>query len=150
MPNRILATRAFAVTMAVYCMAPAHADSSPELSLSYFQREVQPIFLVKRPGNIACATCHAGAASSNFRLQPLKPGSFFWDAEQTQKNFEAAKQFVALGKPLNSRLLTHPLVASAGGDPFHGGGKHFASQESPEWQLLAAWVNGRTANGESR
>ena len=140
---RIAAIGALVVTAGMVGAASVFADSSSgELSLSYFQHEVQPLFLVKRTGNIACATCHAGAASSNFRLQPLKPGTFFWDAEQTQKNFDAAKQFVSFGKPLNSRLLTHPLATAAGGDPFHGGGKHFASQRDPEWLVLRDWAMG--------
>ena len=120
------------------------AQSAPEPNFDYFKTEVQPIFLVKRPGNIACATCHAGAASSNFRLQPLKSGTYYWDDEQSRKNFDAAKQFVAIGKPLNSRLLTHPLATNAGGDPFHGGGKHFVSQQDPEWIVLRDWAMGAT------
>ena len=38
----------------------------------------------------------------------------------------------------------HPLARGAGGDPFHGGGKHWESQTDPEWQTLAAWVKGAT------
>jgi len=41
-------------------------------------------------------------------------------------------------------LLTHPLAASAGGDPFHGGGKHWRSQQDPEWQILKMWASGAT------
>ena len=131
----------------LYLFAPAlFAQSSPvELSYEFFRDEVQPLLLVKRAGNIACATCHAGAASSNFRLQPLRTGEFFWDEEQSKANFTAAKQFVSPGaNPLNSRLLTHPLAASAGGDPFHGGGKHWSSQQDPEWQILKQWAAGAT------
>jgi hypothetical protein len=49
---------------------------------------------------------------------------------------------VVVGKPLASPLLLHPLAKDAGGDPFHAGGKHFKSQDDPEWQILAAWVRG--------
>ena len=42
---------------------------------------------------------------------------------------------------LKSRLLTHPLEEQAGGDFYHNGGKHFASQNDPEWQTLRNWVN---------
>ena len=41
-----------------------------------------------------------------------------------------------------SKLLTHPLAIAAGGDPNHGGGKHFASQQDPEWSILKAFVFG--------
>jgi hypothetical protein len=41
-----------------------------------------------------------------------------------------------------SPLLRHPLAQQAGGDPTHGGGKHFESQDNPEWLILKAWVFG--------
>src|SRR5437762_13779577 len=66
-----------------------------------------------------------------------------WDEEQSRKNFEAWQRVVVPGDPTASRMLMHPLAAEAGGDPFHAGGKHWQSQDDPEWQTLAAWV--RTA-----
>jgi YVTN family beta-propeller protein len=45
---------------------------------------------------------------------------------------------------LKSKLLLHPLAVEAGGDPGHDGGKHWTSQDDPEWQVLAAWVRGDT------
>jgi hypothetical protein len=39
----------------------------------------------------------------------------------------------------------HPLAKNAGGDPFHAGGKHWESQNDPEWQILSGWVRGQTA-----
>jgi len=137
-------SRAGFLVLSLVTAANARAESAAaELDFNFFKNEVQPIFLVKRPGNIACATCHAGAASSNFRLQPLKSGARFWDEQQSQANFIATKQFVALAaNVLNSRLLTHPLAASAGGDPFHGGGKHFTSQQDSEWRILKMWAMG--------
>ena len=74
-------------------------------------------------------------------MQRLSPGATTWDEEQSQKNFESAKRMVIPGKA-SSRLLTHPLLESAGGDFFHNGGKHFTSQSDPEWQTLKAWVMG--------
>jgi hypothetical protein len=44
-----------------------------------------------------------------------------------------------------SRLLTHTLDEKAGGDFYHSGGKHWSSQDEPEWQTLRAWVMGQTA-----
>src|SRR5688572_17046720 len=62
---------------------PGIAEQKPtELDFEFFKNEVQPMFLVKRQGNVACASCHAGAASSGFRLQPLKDGALYWDEEQ--------------------------------------------------------------------
>jgi hypothetical protein len=57
------------------------------------------------------------------------------------------KLFVKPGDPAKSKMLTHPLAVSAGGDRFHAGGKHWKSQSDPEWQVLAAWVRGETMGG---
>ncbi len=46
---------------------------------------------------------------------------------------------------LKSRFLVHGPDEKAGGDFYHSGGKHFASQNDPEWQILRAWVMGQTA-----
>jgi hypothetical protein len=46
--------------------------------------------------------------------------------------------------------LRRPLKEEAGGDGFHGGGKHWTSKNDPEWQTLAAWVNGATMNNATR
>ena len=97
------------------------------LDFDYFKNEVQPIYLAKRDGNVRCIQCHT--RSSNFRIQPLEEHQLFWTDEQSRMNFESASQFILPGEdPLRSRFLTHPLSADAGGDPFHGGGKHFHSQ----------------------
>jgi len=74
------------------------------------------------------------------RLQPLAPGATAWTEAQSRKNFEAVSRLVVPGEPLKSRLLLHPLAPSDGGDPAHLGGKHWASQNDPEWQLIAEWV----------
>lgn len=50
--------------------------------------------------------------------------------------------FVKPGNPMASPLLVHPLAVSGGGDRFHAGGKHWQSQDDPEWQILARWVRG--------
>ncbi len=119
----------------------AFGQSGVEPDYEFFKNEVQPIFLAKRNDNIRCVQCHT--RSSGFRLQPLEEGQFFWTEEQSRQNFEYASAFVRPGEhPLLSRFLTHPLAASAGGDPFHGGGKHFANQSDPEWRIMADWVAG--------
>jgi len=115
--------------------------SAGELNFDYFKNEVQPVFLAKRNNNIRCIQCHT--RSSNFRLQPLEDGALFWNDDQSRLNYESARAFVVPGTdPLRSRLLSHPLEKSAGGDPFHGGGRHFASQDDPEWRIIADWVAG--------
>ena len=80
---------------------------------------------------------HAAASGS-----ALSPGATTWNEEQSRKNFEVIKR-VAVPDP-EARLLMHPLEQQAGGDFFHNGGKHFKSQNDPEWQTLRAWVMGQT------
>ncbi len=112
-----------------------------DLNFEYFRDEVQPIFLAKRDGNLRCIQCHT--SSSSFRLQALEGEALFWTDEQSRMNYESASTMVLAGEhPLQSRLLTHPLAASAGGDAFHGGGKHFPDQDDPEWRIMAGWVAG--------
>ena len=121
---------------------PAAPPGAGTTGLDYdiFKARVQPLFLEKRPGHARCYVCHS--TGTQFRLQPLSAGATAWTEDQSQKNFDAVKRFVLPGVPLKSRLLTMPLAAEAGGVAFHPGGKHWQSQDDPEWKLLAAWVNG--------
>ena len=124
---------------------PAQSPSAPSLDFEFFRSSVEPILLARRSGNVRCVTCHAGGASSQLRLQPLTAGATSWTEEQSRQNFQALQKFVTPGNPLGSRLLKHPLARAAGGDAFHGGGKHWLSQDDPEWQVLEAWVRGDKA-----
>ena len=121
--------------------APAPTGSAPALDYEVFKTRIQPIFLAKRPGHARCISCHTEA--SNFRLQPLSPGSTTWNEEQSRKNFEAVRR-VAFPGNLKSRILLHPLAEEAGGDFFHNGGKHFNSQDDREWQTLKTWILGES------
>lgn len=116
-------------------------NRAPALDYAYFKERVQPIFLKKRVGHARCITCHAHRSP---QLQPLTDGATAWTEEQSRKNFAVWKQFVVPGNPMKSVLLIHPLAEAAGGDRFHAGGKHWNSQDDPEWQALAAWVRGET------
>jgi hypothetical protein len=117
------------------------SGSGPSLDYEVFKTKVQPIFLAKRPGHARCIACHT--FSSNFRLQPLSPGSATWNEEESRKNFAAVRLFASPGN-LNSRILIHPLAEEAGGDFYHNGGKHFDSQNDREWQTLKTWILGES------
>ena len=130
------------VLLALVIAPRAATPQAPALSAEVFASKVQPIFTAKREGLMTCATCHTGKVGTAFRLQPLAEGATAWSADDTRKNFEMAQRLVKAGRPLESRLLTHPLDRTAGGDSFHGGGKHWRSQADAEWQALAAWVRG--------
>ena len=135
------ARAAFALVLSLF-MTPWVVAQEPSLDYEYFKTRVQPIFLAKRTGHARCVACHI--AGTPLRLQPLSPGSATWSEEATRKNFEAVRRMVVPGSA-KSRLLIHPLAEEAGGDFFHNGGKHWASQNDPEWQTLKAWVLGQTS-----
>jgi len=135
-----------AALAALAAQQPASAPPPSTLDYAFFRDRVQPIFLAKRPGHARCITCHE---SGTPRLIALSPGASTWTEEQSRQNFEAWQKVVVPGDPMASRLLMHPLAKSAGGDPFHAGGKHWQSQSDPEWQTLSAWVRGQTG-GSSR
>jgi hypothetical protein len=120
------------------------AAKAPELDFDFYKAKVQPIFMATRGEHARCIACH-GAPLGLVRLQR---GSTSWTDDETRRNFEAIKRFVVPGDPMSSRLLMHPLAPSAGGDPFHTGGKQWLSQQDPEWQTLADWVRGATLKGQ--
>ena len=137
---------------AIACMAlmlvgvliqqPAAPSKAAALNYEFFKTQVQPIFLKKRPGHARCIACHG--QGTTLRLQPLAPGRTTWTEDESRKNFQAIQR-VAFPGNVKSRLLLHPLEEKAGGDFYHSGGKHFASQNDPEWLTLKAWVLGQTA-----
>jgi hypothetical protein len=113
---------------------------STSLDYEVFKTKVQPILLAKRPGHARCVACHS--QGTPLRFEKLSPGSTTWNEEQSRKNFEVIKR-VAVPPTPRARLLMHPLAEAAGGDFYHNGGKHFNSQDDPEWQTLKAWVMGQ-------
>src|SRR5437016_14370207 len=123
--------------------AGSSASSSTQqptpLDFEIYRTRVEPIFLKQRPGHARCYGCHI-LTNRTFHLETLSPGGAAWTDEQSQRNFQSALQQVVPGKPASSRLLIHPLAPEAGGDPFHSGGRQFASQNDPDWLVLAEWV----------
>ena len=133
---------------ALIAMQPAPATKA-SLDFEYFKTQVQPVFLTKRAGYTRCVVCHSGGGEAGF-LQALSPGATSWTEEQSRKNFEAVSRLVVAGQPMKSRLLTHPLEPTAGGDEFHNGGRQFTSQDDPQFRTIAAWVTGKTAGGSEK
>jgi len=119
------------------------SSSAQSLDYEFFKTQVEPIFLNKRPGHARCVTCHS-TNNAPLKLVPLSPGATTWNEDESRKNFELVKR-VAIPGDLDSPLLIHPLAEAAGGDLFHGGGKHFNSQSDPEWMTLKAFVLGKKA-----
>ena len=140
-----LGTPAFTAALAPRVPEPpprATPSPAPALDFATFATKVQPLFLAKREGLMSCVTCHDGKVGTRLQLDPLPEGAATWSEEAARKNFKAASSLVVPGSPTTSRLLLHPLDREAGGDSFHGGGKHWRSQSDPEWQVLSAWVRG--------
>jgi len=141
---------AFAVVLSVALSAlaaaqqtapPTSTSSTASLDYNFFKAKIQPIFVAKRPGHARCIACHG--QGTPLRLQPLPPGAATWNEEDSRKNFEALKRVAAPGN-LKSKLLMHPLTEEAGGDFYHNGGKHWNSQNDPEWQAMKTWIMGQT------
>jgi YVTN family beta-propeller protein len=125
--------------VAVCCSYPCLVQAQSSLDFDVYRRRIEPIFLKKREGGIRCYDCHS-MMPTRLKLEPLSPGNSSWTEEQSRRNFEAVSQLVTPANPLQSRLLLHPLAPEAGGDPAHTGGKFWASQNDPEWQMIADWV----------
>jgi hypothetical protein len=118
---------------------PASAAAASPLDYEVFKTRVQPILTSARKGNARCTACHSRGGGNSY-LEPLAPGSTTYTEEQSRRNFERVQRLVTPGNPLNSILLMNPLAQEAGGSHWHGGGKHWQSQNDPEWQTLAGWV----------
>jgi hypothetical protein len=121
---------------------PASSVAPRSLSYEFFKDKVEPVFLAKRAGHARCVVCHS-INNAPFHLVPLSPGAETWNDEQSRQNFELVQRVAAPGL-LESPLLKHPLAQEAGGDPHHGGGQQFGSQQEPEWLTLKAFVLGAT------
>jgi hypothetical protein len=110
------------------------------LDFQFYRARVEPILVKKRPGFVPCYKCHSENAVRLF--QPMPAGRTSYTEEESRKNFQAISAFVRPGEPLKSPFLIHPLAHEAGGDAFHSGGKHWASQDDADWKTLAEWVRG--------
>jgi len=122
--------------------APA-STTSPSLDYEFFKTKVQPVFLSKRPGHTRCVVCHT-VNNAPFHLVRLSPGSASWNEEQSRQNFQLIQRVVVPGS-LDSPIVKHPLAEQAGGDPHHGGGQQFESQNDPAWLALKSFALGEKA-----
>src|ERR1700693_6173721 len=117
----------------------SESRTSSSLDFKIYRAQIEPIFLKMRQGHVRCYDCHS-VMNTRLRLQPLTAGDSTWSEEQSRQNFEIVSGLVPPNEPMKSRLLLHPLVPEAGGDPTHTGGKFWASQNDQEWQMIAAWI----------
>jgi len=120
----------------------AGADPLVEVDFDFFRACVQPIFVNPLENAMPCAECHSG----EFAVPP--PENSYWTVEQSRQAFESLLYLIDPGRPESSRFLHKPLHPNAGGDLMHNGGRRWYSQDDPERQALAAWVQG-DARGNS-
>jgi hypothetical protein len=123
--------------------ATTTSASAAALDYDYFKTKVQPVFLTKRAGHTRCVVCHT-QNNAPFHLVKLSPGSTAWNEQQSRQNFQLIQR-VAIPGSLDSPIVHHPLAQQAGGDPHHGGGDQFESQNDPAWQTLKAFIMGEKA-----
>jgi YVTN family beta-propeller protein len=140
MPRLLLILLAALLSVSIVEAQERAAASPPILDFGYYRARIEPMFLVKRPGNVPCVECHEQGQGA-LKLQPLNQGG--WTEDASRLNFTLVSAFVVPGNPKSSRLLQHPLARLDGGDRFHGGGKHWSAKD-PEYLTLAAWVRGET------
>ena len=137
--------------LAALAVVACSGSADPEgLDFAFYRENVEPIFYASRgdflppePGEPACVMCHTWQANTPLMLESLEEnddGSVYWTEAQSRANFEVVSRLVTPGDPENSRLLQTPLSPQAGGSPMHTGGKFWDSQDNPEWQTLAEWV----------
>jgi len=120
--------------------AATSTASAAALDYDFFKTRVEPVFLTKRTGHTRCVVCHT-QNNAPFHLVKLSPGSAAWTEQQSRQNFQLIQR-VAIPGSMDSPLVHHPLAQEAGGDPHHGGGQQFESQNDPAWQTLRAFVMG--------
>src|SRR5215471_3648326 len=121
--------------------APAPAPAAGvSLDYNFFKTRVQSVFVTKRAGHTRCVVCHT-QNNAPFHLVPLSPGATAWTEEQSHQNFQLIQK-VAIPGSMESPIVHHPLAQEAGGDPHHGGGQQFESQQDPAWQTLKSFVMG--------
>lgn len=135
---------AFVVAVAAGALSQAHSQpASAALDYEYFKTKVQPVFLTKREGHTRCVVCHT-QNNAPFHLVKLSPGAKEWNEQQSRQNFQLIQR-VAIPGSMDSPIVKHPLAETAGGDPHHGGGQQFESQNDSAWQALKSFVMGQKA-----
>lgn len=117
--------------------APGFVPGAVDTSSAHFVRfreGVQPMLERRCAGS----SCHGNPIADLF----LSCGD---SEEQLAWNYWVAMEFVAPGTTRSaSEILRRPLAVQVGGS-FHEGGDVFGSIDDPDYQTLAAWVEGAPA-----
>jgi hypothetical protein len=112
----------------------------PTLDFAFFQACVQQVFATPREGHIRCSNCHGGGLVG---FAPPPQNGKSWSDAEAKRAFQSISRLVIPGNAEQSRFLLKPLHPDGGGSYAHNGPRRWQSQKDPEWQMLAAWVNGK-------
>ena len=117
------------------------APARPSLDYEFFKTKVQPIFSTSAPGTPGASRVigrHAAAPAG------ARPGRHDVDRGRVAQELRRRPAEVVPGSV--KKQAAHASARGIGGRRLlHNGGKHFSSQNDPEWQTLKAWVMGQTA-----
>jgi hypothetical protein len=140
---------------------PVADNNAGRLSFVYFQRCIQPVLNtplrvvingVPSINTCASAGCHDNASGTGGALRlvgsalpadlTLTPAQIR-NTEMYRNYFSSAGE-VAIGQPLQSRLLNKPLVRNV----LHGGGLIFESPDDPAARLIRYWIERPMPQGQ--
>lgn len=128
----------------------------PSPDQAYFRCKVQPVIA----RTCAFYRCHGDGrrffriyARNRLRLDKTEEtrNEPLADLER-RANYESARAMIDAERPADSLLLRKPLDRRAPNGRFHRaaemypGDDVFADEADPDWQMLAAWVGGATAD----
>ena len=131
----------------------SEAEPLPALDEPFFRCRVQPV-LTKSCSQLLChgdtRRFYTVFGRNRLRLRGTeRERNAQLRDEERQFNFASSLAYVSPGEPGSSLLLLKPLDQTSGGY-YHGGedefdrGDVFADSGDPDFQTIAAWINGDT------
>ncbi|RZU02803.1 hypothetical protein [Rivibacter subsaxonicus] len=145
-------------------VANPESNSGQKLSYVYFQKCINPILLAQlqsvqggttTTNTCASAGCHSNASGTGgaLRVVPEAQALDLSNAANTAevirasdmyKNFYSSQGSTVPGSPLQSRMLTKPLVQGV----LHGGGLIFENEQDPNARLIKYWISRPMPQGQ--
>ena len=121
------------------------------LCLADFETCIDPVFNATINGRNGATTC---SASGCHDINAGSGGGFkvFPNASDPLKilsNFNAAKAFIFLNSPADSKLLLEPLNGISAISGTHAGGDIFPNTSDPCYQSILSWIANRVENSDS-
>jgi HEAT repeat protein len=127
------------------------------LNLSFFRREVNPLFYQPGADGQYCAKCHVN--HTILRLAEAPPPGKELTPEDIMLNYNSALKVINLGDPDQSLILRKPSSPHGQGEESgesptgltHVGGPRWESTQHPAYLKLLAWIRSASASaGQGR